>query len=262
MKRLNWLDDRKDEIIALYNEGHTQSEIADRFDVSQTAISLRLRDWGLSNPDGNRFKRIYISKQELYKLYWEKEMHPSQIAKMYECDKMVIYNRMVEYNIPRRTKSEARMGKLNPIFGIGHTDTARKKMSESFSNGHRKNYGFAGNWGNPTLYDTPFQGTVKMRSSWESKTADYLTSKGIKWYYEHRWLNLGDSNYLPDFYLPDLDLYIEVKGRNKGKDIEKVKAARRLKFKVLLWDGEELLRRNIINNSGSTEINRKYKGRG
>ena len=84
----------------------------------------------------------------------------------------------------------------------------------------------------------------------------------IKWYYEYKWLDLGDNKYLPDFYLPDLDLYIEVKGRNKVKDIEKVKAARKLKFKVLLWDGEELLRRKIIDNSGNTEINRKYRKRG
>jgi hypothetical protein len=59
--------------------------------------------------------------------------------------------------------------------------------------------------------------------------------------------------------LPLFDLYIEVKGRKKDIDIEKVMAAKRLGFKVLLWDGEELLKRRIINNSGSTEINRKYK---
>jgi hypothetical protein len=31
------------------------------------------------------------------------------------------------------------------------------------------------------------------------------------------------------------------------------------KYNIELWDGEELLKRGIINNCGITEINRKYK---
>jgi hypothetical protein len=192
-------------------------------------------------------------------MYWNKEMHPSQIANKYNCHKQVITNNLIKYNIPRRTKSEARKGKLNPIFGVGHTENTKRKMSEAFSNGKRKDFGFSGNWGKPVLYESPYQGLIKMRSGWEAKTADYLTSKNIKWYYEYKWLNLGESKYLPDFYLPELGLYIEVKGRKKKKDIEKVKTARKLKFRVLLWDGEELLRRGIINNSGVTYINRKIR---
>jgi len=98
-----------------------------------------------------------------------------------------------------------------------------------------------------------------MRSGWEIKVADYLTSKSINWYYEFKWLDLGNMKYLPDFYLPDINLFIEVKGRMKGKDLEKVLMARKLGNKILLWGGEELLRRGIINNSGSTIINRKYR---
>jgi len=66
-------------------------------------------------------------------------------------------------------------------------------------------------------------------------------------------------SYLPDFYLPNFDLYIEVKGRKKEIDIKKVRTAKSCGFNVLLWDGEELLKLGIINNAGSTEINRKYK---
>jgi predicted DNA-binding protein YlxM (UPF0122 family) len=258
MRRNKWLDDKKGEIIELYEDGLTQIEIADKYGVSQTAISTRLRKWGVSNPDGNRFKRVVIDKDELYDMYWNKEMHPSQIAKKYGCSKQVITNNLIAYDIPRRTKSEARIGKLNPIFDVGHTKVARKKMSDAFSSGQRT-IGYSGCWGKPSLYKTPFQGVVKMRSSWEVKTADYLNDKNIKWYYEYEWLDLGDSKYLPDFYLPDLNLYIEVKGRKKAEDIKKVKTARKLNFKVLLWDGEELLRRGIINNSGDAEINRKYR---
>jgi len=113
MVRMKWLDKNKNEIIKLYNKGLTQIEITKEFNVSQTAISLRLRKWNISNPDGNRFKHIDIDRHTLKDLYWNKEMHPSQIANIYKCDKMVIYNRMLKYGISRRTKSEARQGKLN-----------------------------------------------------------------------------------------------------------------------------------------------------
>jgi len=40
-------------------------------------------------------------------------MHPVQIAEKHGCHKQVIVNRMKEWGIPLRTKSEARMDKLN-----------------------------------------------------------------------------------------------------------------------------------------------------
>lgn len=257
MNRMTWLDEYKDIIICLYNEGMKQGEIADEFEVSQGAISTRLRRWGVSNLDGNRFKRVEIPKDILYDLYWNKKMHPIDIGKKFGCTKMTIHNKMKEYGIPTRTKSQSRMGELNPIYNVGHTKEARKKMSLAFRNGREMGYNKI--WGNISLYESPNQGMVKMRSDWEVKTADYLTHNDINWYYEYKRLNLRDVSYLPDFYLPDFDLYIEVKGRKKDIDIEKVKMARRCGFVVLLWDGEELLKRGIITNSGSTEINRKYR---
>jgi hypothetical protein len=260
MKRMDWLDDKKDEITSLYNEGKTQFEISKHFNVSQTAISIRLRKWGLSNPDGNRFKRFdEIDEETVRRMYWDEEMHPVHIAKKYGCHKQVIVNRMKEWSIPLRTKSQSRIGKLNPIYGVGHTKDTCKKMSDAFDNGKRSSFGYSGNWGKVHLYETPNQGVVKMRSGWEVKTADYLTSKNINWLYESEWLDLGYTKYLPDFYLIDLNLFLEVKGRKKNSDIEKVLKARSIGNKILLWDGEELLRRGIIDNSGITSINRKYK---
>jgi hypothetical protein len=257
MERMEWLDDYKDIIMCLYNQGMKQIEIAEEFEVSQTAISTRLRKWKVSNPDGNRFKRVDISKEELYDMYWNREMHPVDIGKIFGCSKMAIHQKMEAYGIPKRTKSEARRGKLNPIYGIGHTKEARRKMSLAFENGRK--IGFNGYWGNFDICDTPNQGVVKMRSGWEIKTAKYLTSKNINWYYEYKWLDLGHAKYLPDFYLPDYDIFIEVKGRKKKIDVVKARSAKKLGYKILLWDGEELLKRGIIDNAGDTEINRKYK---
>jgi len=257
MRKLVWLDEKKDEIIELFNSGKKQVEIAERFDTSQTAISTRLRKWGISNPDGNRFKRFDLDKETIRYLYWDEENHPSKIAKQYGCSTQVVINRMLEWKIPFRTKSEARKGKLNPIYNVGHTKDARQKMSEAFVKGRK--IGFHNHWGKGAWYDTPNQGKVFMKSGWESKTADYLSSLGLSWYYEYKWLDVGDGHsYLPDFYIPSLDLFIEVKGGLREEDIKKFLLARN-KYNVILWNGEELLKLGIIKNSGSTEINRKYR---
>lgn len=249
MKRMNWLDDKKDEITILCNEGKTQVEMAKYFDVSQTAINNRLKKWGLNNPDCNRFKRFdEIDKETVRRLYWDEEMHPIQIAEKYGCHKQVIVNRMKDWGIPLRTKSQARVGKLNPIYGVGHTVSARKKMSAAFVNG--REFGFNDKtWGKGQYYDTPLQGRVWMRSSWEVKVAEYLTFLGLKWYYEYEWLKVEDMSYLPDFFLPELSLYIEVKGREKPEDMEKLKKSQQL-YNIVLWNREVLHNLELINASG------------
>jgi len=259
-KRLKWIDEKKDEIISYYNYGDkTMIELSEYFGVTPSIINCRLREWGISNSDCNRRKRKNILRDDLYNLYWTEEKHPIEIAKKYNCCIQTIHNYLKKYNIKRRTKSEARMGKLNPIYDVGHTIEARKKMSKSFSNGRK--IGFNTHWGKGSYYNSPKQGKVWMRSGWEVKVADYLTENNMVWYYEYEWLNIKpETHYLPDFFLPDLNLYIEVKGRKKKKDMIKFEFAQK-EYNIVLWDGEVLLRLGIINNAGNTKINRLYKNK-
>ena len=257
MKKLYWLDDKKEEIIKLHREdGLTNQQVANQLGTSASSINTRLRKWGANINDCNRNNRIDISEEEIRRMYWDEEMHPSQIAEKYGVCKQTITNKMISYDIPFRTKSEARMGELNPIYDVGHTDEAKKRMSDAFVNGRKM--GYNSYWGNYSTYVTPNQGGVTMRSGWEVKTADYLTSLNIDWYYESTWLELENLNYLPDFYLPDLNLYIEVKGRLTPEDLIKFNKAKE-KVNIVLWDGIELLKLGIIKNSGITELNRKYR---
>jgi len=53
---------------------------------------------------------------------------------------------------------------------------------------------------------------IFMRSSWETKYAKYLDKNHIKWQYEPKTFDLGNSTYTPDFYLPKTNKYIEIKG--------------------------------------------------
>lgn len=52
----------------------------------------------------------------------------------------------------------------------------------------------------------------KMRSSWEVAYAKYLDKNNIKWLYESKTFDLGNTTYTPDFYLPKENKYIEIKG--------------------------------------------------
>jgi len=63
-----------------------------------------------------------------------------------------------------------------------------------------------------------------MRSSYEIKFAYFLDCSKITWEYESKTFDLGDATYTPDFYLPEFDCYIEIKGywhpKNKNKFIK------------------------------------------
>lgn len=68
-------------------------------------------------------------------------------------------------------------------------------------------------WGKPPAHGKRIEHNGHVfRSSYEVRCADALDRKGIKWEYEPRRFDLGDCTYLPDFYLPEQDVYWEVKG--------------------------------------------------
>jgi hypothetical protein len=48
-------------------------------------------------------------------------------------------------------------------------------------------------------------------SRWEANMTRLFNFLCIKWIHQPRMFDLGSQNYTPDFYLPDYDLYIEVK---------------------------------------------------
>lgn len=63
---------------------------------------------------------------------------------------------------------------------------------------------------------------IRMRSAWEVVFADEMDRHGVRWAYEPKRFDLGWTTYKPDFYLPDHDLYIEVKGWLKESSARKI----------------------------------------
>jgi len=79
---------------------------------------------------------------------------------------------------------------------------------------------------------------INMRSGWEIGYAKYLDSDRIRWFYEPKTFDLGKTSYIPDFYLPKTNTYIEIKGywRDDAKkkfELFKIKYPR-VKIRVLM----------------------------
>jgi len=64
---------------------------------------------------------------------------------------------------------------------------------------------------------------IWMRSTWEAKYAKYLDNQNIKWLYEPKTFDLGKITYTPDFYLPQTDEYIEIKGYLRKNSKNKIR---------------------------------------
>lgn len=91
-------------------------------------------------------------------------------------------------------------GKNTPEYRERRSALTKKMLSDPKSNfGHR--------YGNrEELFGCVF------RSSWEVKVAKFLTRIGVQWEYEKHVFKMPDGRrYTPDFYLPELDLFLEVK---------------------------------------------------
>lgn len=88
-------------------------------------------------------------------------------------------------------------------------------------------------WSKKSNYTKLDGSIVSMDSTWEVMMASKLDELGVSWHrdeslkLEYKTRGGRKRNYIPDFYLIDYDLYIEVKGywtdaaKHKMKDVQK-----------------------------------------
>lgn len=65
---------------------------------------------------------------------------------------------------------------------------------------------------------------VMVRSSWEATICNLLTEQDVEWQYEPQVFDLGFITYRPDLYLPQHDVWIEVKGYWRDGERAKIDA--------------------------------------
>jgi len=107
---------------------------------------------------------------------------------------------------------------------------------------------------NPRFGKPPLHGKrikykgILMRSSWEIKYAKYLDKNKIKWQYEPKTFDLGNTTYTPDFYLPETDTYIEIKGRWRDDAKKKFNKFQRRYYSmnIILLTEKELKKLKIL----------------
>lgn len=92
---------------------------------------------------------------------------------------------------------------------------------------------------------------MTFRSNWEIELAELMTELGIQWVYEPErfYFRAEKESYLPDFYLPEYNVWIEVKGWMDKRSLKRVKLFKKYhkaEFGFFLYEKEE--RELILKN--------------
>ena len=93
-------------------------------------------------------------REWLYQKYWIEELSSEEIAKIIGCASSAVLRALRRLNIPRRTNSEAKKGKLNPLWRKHHSEGTKTKQS----NAQKGKPGLKGNK-NPIFGKHPSEGT-------------------------------------------------------------------------------------------------------
>lgn len=107
--------------------------------------------------------------------------------------------------------------KIGKIWkGKKHSNKTKQQIQNTIS----KNI-FNNNWHTNLTKQVQYKNEY-FDSSWEILFVKYLENKNIKWirpknYFEYKWEN-SIHRYYPDIYLPDYNLYIEIKGIPSDRD--------------------------------------------
>jgi hypothetical protein len=244
-----------DEIVRLYQSGLIGREIAEKLECSVALVQQRLFRAGIKMRPSNDRITAQVDKTVLKEMYWDKEMHPAKIGKVFGIHKNTVIKKMLEFGIEFRTKSEARLGKLNPLFGIGHTDETRQKMSDVVFDGSKDITSSHNNiYGKRVEYKD-----CKFRSRWEYGFALHLDRLGIEWEYETRRIKYLYGGiyrtYVPDFFLPSglaksIPCYVEIKGFCDAAAEQKIEAIKRQINNLVILYRDDLIELELIDASG------------
>ncbi len=91
---------------------------------------------------------------------------------------------------------------------------------------------------------------VKFHGLWEVKFAMHLDDKNVEWRRPTEKFQYDFEgklrNYTPDFWIPELDSYVEIKGYPTSKDEAKWK---QFPLKLIVLKGEDLVRFGVLNDN-------------
>lgn len=143
------------------------------------------------------------------------------------------YTKAKLLGLPKPEISQETREKLGKGWrGKKHTEEVKKKISASMKEAVRKYPdSYSASNVNGRIKKIEYNGEI-YDSSWEVIFVKYLESTGYKWKrnkigFEYFWED-DIHLYYPDFYIEDLDLYVEVKGYKRDRDDYKWKSVNNL----------------------------------
>ncbi len=178
-------------------------------------------------------QEIVVPSKKKLKEDYQNGLSTNDIALKYKISKGTVYNLFKKYKIQGRSLSESLTTFLGTEKGFSAIQNRLKTVIEKY--GTACVGGSYCNWGNPkSRLKSGFKDDigVKVRSGWEGNVLRWLTSLGKKWQYEPRTfifegIKKGTMGYMPDIFLPDENMWIEVKGYLNKKDRTKLKRFRK-----------------------------------
>lgn len=259
--------------------GKTNSNLI-RNKIEQGNFVSPMKDKHHSEEVKNRLRNIYlgkikiqINKEKLNDLYTFKKMTALQCAKFFKCSEGCIVSRLKQLGIKQRNKSEAKMGNLNPTFGIknnpGSIAMHSKESKEKAIATLKRRYASGELQGNMKgkkqsletinkssaahilYYKTHPESIEKLKerrktmvlpkkdTSIEIKIQNYLKQLDYE-FFTHQYINKIEHGYQCDILIPALNLVIECDGNYWhnypiGREIDHIRTSELLEkgFKVL-----------------------------
>lgn len=211
------------EVVSGYLQGRTTAELGAQYSVSFNCINAVLSRNQVPIRTAQDYQRVLPPVESLLEMYFEEGLSIQQIATAYGVTKYAVWNQIGDVGL--RSKSEALLGERNGMYGAKHSEATRSSMAKAYVDGTREC--MVGKYFRSGHIKTPHQGVKRTRSSWETLVAEYFLRGGTDFYYEPEVFELLSSSgvvisYLPDFYLPADELYIEVKGFDWHGRLDKV----------------------------------------
>lgn len=224
--RNNWSKKEVKQLVKLYNENNKRGDLnlddfANKVGRLKSNVCRKAKKLGLTNQNRKLNKEEIDKLKESGKKQWNnlslkeklkvknnltKMRHKGVNKKIYHCKNCG--KKILRY--PCENKGKNIFCSLN-CKGVYAVKYKKGSVYSNTKSGKRED-----------LDDQYF------RSSWEANYARYLNFIGEKWEYEpkefeFKEIKRGTRFYLPDFYLPDKERYVEIKGWFRRKDKTKLK---------------------------------------
>ena len=138
--------------------------------------------------------------------------------------------------------------KIIPSFlGKHHSKAVKQRLSNVATARHLNGWDNQCGRAKKLKYTRKDGNIITVDGSWEYHVAEYFDSNNINWVrntkrFEYINLKGNKATYCPDFYLPDIDTYIEIKGYET--DLDKCKW-NQFTYKLQVWKKQDLLNKGI-----------------